>query len=324
MEAWKRRSVPAPDVIVARTELALVACYQELGRAPEAQQCVARAHAIAEELGDESLAARTHRALLMLHTWIGPAETARRHGAIAIELAERTHEPTVAFFSHWTLAVLEGLTDNTDRMAEHIRECERRAQALSSPLLRLWVDELSIEYAWAAGEWERGLAVGNSAIARSLGQPKLLPRLLVWTSLILLGRGQVSAAEAHVEEAWRISGAAEPGGDRAVDVHAVVPAHIGRAAIHLAREEYREAIDIAEAGLAVADRSGYPFWAIHRLLPIIAESALYLRDLDRAERVDRRLRSDPSGSGTVWVWRGQTRFAHSSCGCAATRRTGRC
>lgn len=284
---------------VARTELALGACYQELGRAQEAAERVAHAHAIASELGDDSLAARTHRALLMLHTWIGPAETARQHGALAVELAERRQEPTVAFFSHWTLAVLEGLTGNTDRMADHIRECERRAQALSSPLLRLWVDELSIEYAWACGDWQRGLAAGETAIAlaRSLDQPKLLPRLLVWTSLILLGQGNVAAAEAMVEEAWLLSGAADEASGRPLDVHVVVPAHIGRASVHLARREYREAIQVAEAGLAIADRSGYPFWAIHRLLPIIGEAALYLRDLDRAESVDRRLRSDSERLG---------------------------
>lgn len=286
------------DVLMeAHLELARGTCYQELGRAPEARERIGRAHAIAEEFGDEALRARTHRALLMLHTWIGPADEARRHGSLAVELAERTNEQTVAFFSHWTLAAVEGLTGHTDRMAHHIAHGRRLAESLGSPLLRLWVDELSIEYAWSAGEWDAGLEIGERAIAlaRALDQPMLLPRLLVWTSLIHVGRGEIEPAADYVAEAWALSGAGRSTGS--TDVHTVVPAHIGRASVLLGRQQYAEAIAMAEAGLAIADRSGYPFWAIHRLLPIIAEAALYARDLERAARVDARLRAESQRLG---------------------------
>jgi tetratricopeptide (TPR) repeat protein len=230
--------------------------------------------------------------------WIGPANAARRHGARAIELARRTRDPTVSFFSHWSLAVVEGFTGHIDRMVRHMAESERVAISLRSPLLRLWTDELSIEHAWSMGEWGRGITDGERAIAlaRTLNQRTLLPRLLVWTSLIHLARGELETALPYIDEAWTISGA-EGCGDGAVDVHTVVPAHIGRAAYQLARGDYRGAIRTAEAGLAIADRSGYPFWAIHRLLPIICEACLVLRDLDRAERVERRLRRDSERLG---------------------------
>lgn len=288
----------AAPAAVARLELARAACYQELGRADDAQRGIEQAHAIAEALDDEPLHARAHRAFLLLHTWIGPADAARRHGARAIELAERTHDPTVSFFSHWALALVEGFTGHIDQMVQHMTESERLAISLRSPLLRLWTDELSIEHAWSMGDWERGITEGERAIAlaRTLNQRTLLPRLLVWTALIRLARGELETARPVIEEAWTISRAGDSA-NRALDVHAVVPAHIGRAAYHLASLDFHAAIRTAEAGLAVADRSGYPFWAIHRLLPIICEASLNLRDLDAARRVEKRLRRDSERLG---------------------------
>jgi hypothetical protein len=94
-----------------------------------------------------------------------------------------------------------------------------------------------------------------------------------------LGRDEVDQARTHIEEAWECSGAAG-GQDRHPNIQTVVPAHIGRAAFHLAIGEYHEAIKVGEAGLALVDGSGYTAWAIHHLLPIIAEAMLWLRDLE--------------------------------------------
>lgn len=281
----------------ARLELARAACLQELGHAEQARACAERARTIAEAQSDEGLLGRAHRALLLIHTWVGPPDLARAHGRRAIECAHRSGDLTVAFFGHWTLSVLEGLTGNLDQMVEHIRAGRDVADRLSSPLLRLWTDELRIEHAWATGEWSEGIELGDAAIelARALNQRTLLPRLLVWTSLLRLARGEHGPALAGLKEAWVVSGASGRGD--AIDVHTVVPAHIGRAAYHLAQQRYDQAIRVAERGLRIADRSGYSFWAIHRLLPVMAEAYLQLGDLDGARRVERRIRHDSNRLG---------------------------
>lgn len=273
-------------------------CLQELGRADEAKQEIEEARRIAGETGDIALLARAHRALLLLHIWIGPPDEARSHGARAAQLAREAGDVSTEFFSEWGLAVLEGLTGHVDAMARHLAVTERIADQRRSPLLRLWTDELSIELAAALGEWDRGIAIGERAIglARSLNQRTLLPRLLVWTSLIYLGRGDSERAKAYIDEAWSVSGA-DAVGDGAFDVHSVVPAHIGRAAHHLVAREFAEAIRVCERGLAIADRTGYAFWAMHRLLPILAEAHCHLWDVEGALRIEQRIRSDAQRLG---------------------------
>jgi DNA-binding CsgD family transcriptional regulator len=95
-----------------------------------------------------------------------------------------------------------------------------------------------------------------------------------------------------VDEAWELSGAGRVSEEEPLDVHRAVPAHIGRAAYHLSLGEFREAIRIGEAGLEIADSTGYIFWAIHRLLPIITEAYCHLRDIEGALRCEARLRRD--------------------------------
>jgi tetratricopeptide (TPR) repeat protein len=119
---------------------------------------------------------------------------------------------------------------------------------------------------------------------------------VVWAALIYLGRGEIERGKSYVDEAWRLSGADGAEGVP-VDVHVVVPAHIGLAAYHLAVGEYRKAIQVAERGIAIADRTGYVLWSIHRLIPICAESYLWLRDLDGAERIGKRLCADAERLG---------------------------
>lgn len=282
----------------AALRLAAGVCLQELGRAAEAKQEIERARAIAERARDVNLLARTHRALLLLHIWIGPPDEARTQGARAVALAREAHDAYTEFFSEWGLAVLEGLTGHTAVMAEHIAAIERIAEQQRSPLLRLWTAELAIELGAAVGQWEQAIATGENAIrlARSLNQRTLLPRLLVWTALIYIGRGELAHAKSYIDEAWQQSGA-DRADDGPVDVHTVVPAHIGLAAYHVVTRDFAEAIRVCQRGLEIADRTGYAFWAMHRLLPILAEAHCHLWDVEGALVVERRIRQEAERLG---------------------------
>lgn len=286
LEAVRRTT---DDALHIRLLLARGSCLMDLGRATDARSDIERALALAETLGDTQARAQALRALLLLHTWCGPPALAREYGQSAIALAREIGALDVLFMSHWTLGVLEGLTGHTGVMAEHVQSAERVARTLRSPMLELWTSELIIEYAFAVGDWETGLARGEQAIAtaRTLNQRQILPRLLVWTAIIYLGRGDLERAREMVDEAWAVSGADDS--TRRTDVHTVVPAHIGLASYHLARWEFDEAIRVARAGLEIADQSGYTFWALHRLLPIIAEAYCHQNDLEGASRIEQRL-----------------------------------
>lgn len=291
--------------VVAALRLAAGVCLQELGRAAEAGREIEDALRIAMEAGDTALLARVHRSLLLLRIWTGPPDEARAQGARAAELARQISDPSTEFFAEWGLAVLEGLTGHTGSMARHLANTEQIAERLRSPLLRLWTAELSIELASALAEWERGIAVGEHAIgiARSLNQRTMLPRLLVWTSLIHIGRGDFDIAKSYIDEAWEISDAGMA--DSApVDVHSVVPAHIALAAYRIATGDHEEAIRTCHRGLAVADRTGYAFWAMHRLLPLLAEAHCHLWDVDGALAIERRIRreSERLGHKVGFAW----------------------
>lgn len=279
------------DELAVKLHLARGVCLQELGRGEQARGDVERALALAEGLGDKGLLARAHRALALLYIWTGPPREGREHALRALEYAEEAGDRTVLFWSQWALAVVEGLIGSTREMARRIEEAREVAAQLRSPVLRLWTAELAVEHAYAIGDWDSALARGERAIAqaRAMGLPTLLPRLLVWTSLVYLGRGDLERARELVDEAWEVSGA-DRGMNRPVDVHVVVPAHIGRAACLLAEGQYERAVAVGEAGLAIADRSGYVIWAIHRLLPVIAEAHLYARDIEGARKIGTRIR----------------------------------
>jgi ATP/maltotriose-dependent transcriptional regulator MalT len=150
-------------------------------------------------------------------------------------------------------------------------------------------------------------------MARALNQTTLLPRLLVWTALIHIGRNEIDRGRAFIQEAWtlagitktdetlhgRMPGAVPPAAHSQVvpGVHVVIPAHIGLAAMHLAMDDFEGAIAVAESALEIVDRTGYDVWAVHRLLPVAAEASLYLRDLDRARHYGARLRSSAERFG---------------------------
>jgi DNA-binding CsgD family transcriptional regulator/tetratricopeptide (TPR) repeat protein len=267
-------------------------CLQGLGRVEEAERDLREALALAEGSGEATLLARAHRALLSFHTWSGPPDVARQHGRAAIADAEASGDRALACTCHWAQAVLEGLAGRAAECAYHLREAERLNEEVGSPLLDLAIAEVQVEYAFGMGSWDTALALGERAIAlgRSLNEQALLPRLLVWTGLVHLGRDAGERASAYLEEAWDLAGAGARADAR--DVHSVVPAHVGIAARHIALGEIDDAVRVARAGLAIVDRTGYRTWAGHRLLPVLAEAHLIARDLEGARAVGARLRAE--------------------------------
>lgn len=273
-------------------------CLQELGKPADARADIEDALRAAEANGALPLMARAQRALAFLHLWTGPPSKAREHAREAIELARACGNRNVVFWSRLALACLEGLTGDLVEMARQIELAEGIADELRSPVLRIWTAEISIERAAATGEWATGIALGERAIAlaRSLNQRPLLPRLLVWTALIYLGRGDLEHGKELVDEAWELA-MTHRGPAADLDVHTAVPAHIGRAAFHAARRDWKEAVRVGEAGLKIAERSGYVFWSIHHLLPLTAEAYLQMRDIMQADRLAKRLRCEAERLG---------------------------
>jgi len=292
--------------ILARTRLRRGVALEELGRLEEARKELNGVLLMAEELRNPVILAQAHRALVLLHIWTGHPDRVREHADRAMELAKNSGTLSVEFWTYWGLAVLEGLLGNTEEMAENVKESNRVAQELRSPVLRLRSAELAIEQASATGQWDSGIIIGEQAIAlaRGLSQNTILPRVLVWTSLIYLNRGEVDLARPLVQEAWEVSGAEKDG---TFNVHGEIPAYIGKGYLALAEGEIDEAIRIGRSALEIADRVGYGLWAIHRLVPLLAESYLWKGDLEGAKEMGDRLRSGSSGIqhklGLAW---GQT------------------
>jgi DNA-binding CsgD family transcriptional regulator len=294
----------ADHALLARVRVAKAMTLQALGDLEAARREVAAALVVAERLGNAGLLARVHRASLLLHIFVGPSERAYADGLRAIAFAEAAGERAVEWSAHWAMAMVGGLSGHGAAMTRHLAEGERLADELGSPVLRCWMAEIAIEYASGTGDWDAGLALAERTIpmARALGQRLLLPRLLVWAAMIHLRRGGVARAKALLDEAWRLTG-----GDSSpslADVHSAVPVHAGLAAYYVATEDHRRAIEIGERGLALVDRTGYVVWAVHRLLPGIIEAALWLRDLETAERYRDRLRlhSEQLGHQLGFAW----------------------
>ena len=281
-----------------RLRLATANSLQALARRDEARRQVDAALATADTLGNVALLARVHRAMLLLLAWTGPVAEARTHGTRAVALARESGERVVEWSAHWAMAISSGLTGDSAKTAHHLAEAERLAEEVGSPVLRLWTAEVSIEYMAGTGEWASALAVAERTIpaARSLGMQAMLPRLLVWTGLIYRGLGDWERAGSLIDEAWRLAGA-DRLDDAALDVHAVVPVHTGMAGYLMTTGENQRALDVGEAGLAIADRTGNVAWAVYRLLPFIIETSLYLEDHERAARHNVRLRRDSLALG---------------------------
>ena len=275
---------------IVRLLIAKSHCLSELGLGQEALDTIRPALPIAEALGQPRMLARVHRALALLHVWIGPPDQAREHGRLAIELAKEVGDVSIEFWARWGLAVLDDVAGASNAMAQALDEIGELASKSRSPLLRLWMADMAIGLAYGQGDWDKGLALAEQAIAlaRNLHQRTLLPRLLVWHSLFYVGRGQLEQAQTLVDEAVSMSGIGD--GDGPVDVHQVVPTYIGWAHYLVGLGEYQKAISVAEKGLQIAEGTGYILWAIHRLLPVLGEAYLWAGEIDRAQEVAHRMR----------------------------------
>jgi DNA-binding CsgD family transcriptional regulator len=191
------------------------------------------------------------------------------------------------------------VSGDAPRFLEHLAEADRLAEQMHSPILPLWSAELRVQYHSGTGDWDAAIEIAERAIslAKSLHQRTLLPRLYVWSGLIYLWRGLEEKAKEYFEEGWKLAGAEKAGslegaGDRPLDVPSIVPAHLGMASYHMAKGQTAEALRIGEAGLAIADRTGYMVWALQWLLPTIGEAALAGRRFKTAEIHLNRMRRD--------------------------------
>ncbi len=294
------------DALRAQIQINRGTCWQSLGKVHDAERDLSAALETANRLGDHGLLARTHRALLFLHIFLGPPEKAREHGERAVTLAEEAGDKNVAWSAHWGLATLAGLTGNGPAMPRLLERAEQLAEELQSPLLRVYTDEISIEYAFGSGNWDAGIALAERTIAtaRALNQKTLLPRLLVWASHFYTARGEYERAKQYLDEAWELAVARGARG-RPTEVHSQVPVYAGFASYHLAVGDYAKSVEIGEQGLAIADRSGYVAWAIHRLVPVITEAAFWQRDVEKAQALRDRLHEDCERMGhrlgLIWV-----------------------
>lgn len=296
LEHWERGMATASGAgdpaLEIRLRLAASACLQELGRADEAAGIAEEALGLAEEAEAPELLAAVHRTLLLLRTWTGPPDLARRHGEEALKLAQRLEDPTALFMAHWAMAVLAGLTGDQGQVRAHLDRGWEIARELESPLMKLYLAEIDIEWCAGLGKWSRGVDLAEESLrtARELDLGMNLSRLLVWSGLLHLGRGEMEVARRQLEEAWaRVRGEEVSG---APPIHLAILVHVGRAALRLADRDFDEAIRVGEAGLEIVDRSGYVAWGIHRLLPVLVEACLYKGDLDRAEALGARLRKE--------------------------------
>ena len=304
-EAGQAASAVHDSRLIVRIGVARAKMQQALGRHSDAVATVRDTLTAAESLGDTALLARVHQVALQLYAWTGPADAARTHGAQALALATASGDREVAWSAHWAMAMLEGFTGDVEGVARHVREAAALADALASPALQAMTAEIEIEHASGTGRWDEALAIAERTIpfARAIMPQSLLPRLLVWTGLVQLERDDTERARAAFEEAWELSGASrlpapEHADDDAIDnVHNVILAHTGMGAFWLSHGDWTRAREYGERGLALADRYGYVAWAIHRLIPMLIESALRLQDFTRAAELTTRLRTQSAGLG---------------------------
>jgi len=278
-----------------------------LGRPQEAKEEVHAALAVTEALGDVRLRARVRHALLIIYAYSGPADIANDLARQVLVDAEAIGDLGFAWAAHHATAVLACFTANAEVVTHHVAEGDRIARALHSPLLAAQIAEVAIEYASAKGDWAEGLALAERSIpaARAMSPRSLLPRLLVWKGTILLNRDEIERAKACIDEAWELSRAGSPEVSGA-DINAVIVAHIGQVAFSLTTRDWVTAIEFARRGIDIADRHGMTSWTLHRLLPMLAESALWIGDFTLAEQSAARLRTDSArfdhALGEAWAF----------------------
>ena len=276
-----------------RLYLARAICLQELGKIDDAKREAASALSAAQQANDPALLSRAHRALLLLYAWTGPKNISLEHGTKALEYARQSNEKMLEWTANWGLGLLAGITGSAGDVMAHIGSCQKLEENLRSPLLPLWTAELSLQYLSWIGEWDDGIALGESTIAqaRALNQRTLLPRLLVWTGLIYLWRNDLERAKSYFDQAWTLSGAGTATEHR-LDVQTVLPAYMGLAAYHLETDNLAEAIRIGSIARGLADKLGYVAWNLQWILPVLGEAALWSREFEIAQANVERMRRD--------------------------------
>ena len=159
--------------------------------------------------------------------------------------------------AHYGLATLAGLTGDGASMLHHMGISEALSDELGSPVLRVHIDELSMQYAFASGNWDAGLALSERTIAtaRALNQKNLLPRILVWATHFYVARGELERAKQYLDEAFELVVARGARG-RPIELHSQVAVYAGLAAYYLAVGDYAKAVDIGEQGIAIAGTHG--------------------------------------------------------------------
>ena len=289
-------------------------CWQALGKPADAERDLGDALAFAKALGDDALLARAHRALLMLRVFVGPPETARDHGEQSLAAAERIGDKSLQWSAHVGLATLYGLTGDGQATMRHVAFAEPLCEELQSPLFRAFTDEITMQYLFASGDWDAGIAMAERtiAIARALNLRTLLPRVLVWATNFYLARGEHEYAKRLLDEAWDV-GVARSAKGHPIEVHSQIAVYAGLAAYYNVVANYDRAIELGEQGLAIADRVGYTVWAIYRLIPVTLEAAFSKDDGARAIVLAERLARDSERLnhrlGLVWVRAGQALMA---------------
>jgi DNA-binding CsgD family transcriptional regulator/tetratricopeptide (TPR) repeat protein len=302
------------DAARAQIQINRGSCSQSLGRPVDAERDLSAALQTAERLNDPALVARAHRALLFLRVFTGPPESARAHGEKALELAEQIGDKTVAWSAHHGLGTLAGLTGDGEQMMRHVQQAERLADDLGSPLLRVHLDELTIQYAFASGDWDAGIAQAERTIvtARAMNQMTLLPRIFVWASMFYTARGDYERAKQLLDEAWEL-GVARAARGRPIELHSQVAVYAGLASFYLATGEFVRAVEVGEQGLAIADRAGYAVWATYRLIPVTAEAAFWKRDVAKGKALCARLHEESerfgNRAGRIWAAAGDALIA---------------
>lgn len=286
------------DLALAKLLISKTTSLEALGDTKAQAKALRDALAIAERRHDTKLLARVHRASALFYLWIGTRDRAASHAMHALEFARASGEPAEAWSAHWALAVLSALTGDTVATKHHFVEARRIADELHSPVLHLRVDEIELEYKSATGDWPSAVeqAARSIALARALEQRTILPRLLVYTGILSLGRGSIAEAKQYLDEAWALSGAAHPD-NRSGDVHTLVRAYAGMAIYHLTVRDYDEVMRCGLIGLSIADRAGYAPWTVQRLLPTMIEALLWKQDFAQADLYCERLRRDSEHVG---------------------------
>ncbi|MEO6210296.1 MAG: AAA family ATPase [Gemmatimonadaceae bacterium] len=246
--------------------------------------------AIAERQHDTKLLARVHRASALFYLWTCIPEQAKVHAQQALEFARANGEPAEAWSAHWALGVLSALTGDIAATKHHVKEARIIADDLHSPVFHLRLDEIEIEFKSATGDWLSAAeqAAHSVSLARALEQRTLLPRLLVYSGILALGQGRVEMGKQYLDEAWELSGAANPD-ERKDDVHTLMRVYTGMAIYHLTMREHDKVIQCGAIGLSLADRSGYAAWAVHRLLPTMLEALMWKQDFELADFYCNRL-----------------------------------